>query len=86
MAVAGRPPPHWSSIRARLTKQQKREDRGKREVDYLYDAPMELAASICGYSHDRPRPKGQELKFTLLVSKTAERGLAKAIYGLFKRG
>ena len=45
--VEGAPPPELAEIRARLEAEQAAE--GTEEVDYIFDAPLQLAASVCGY-------------------------------------
>ena len=62
MSVAGTAPAEWAAIRARLTKQQDKEDKedeGEAAVDFLFDAPLELAKVLCGYRHDERWPKGK---------------------------
>jgi hypothetical protein len=43
--VQGSPPPELAEIRARLEAEQVSAE----DVDYMFEAPMELAASVCGY-------------------------------------
>ena len=48
LSVAGEPPAELTAIRARLTEQQAAEP--DEPVDFLFDAPVELAQAVCGYS------------------------------------
>ena len=46
--------PHaFEEIRARLTVEQDREGGKDAQVDCIFDIPVELAQSICGFRHDR---------------------------------
>jgi len=47
VTVEGTPPPELDDILARLRAQAEAE--GDDEVDFLFDAPQDLSASICGY-------------------------------------
>lgn len=69
MATLGKLPPEWTAIRKRLSQRQTREDRGAAEVDFMFDAPVELAKAICGYRFDEDWPKGQAPEETALVVK-----------------
>jgi hypothetical protein len=50
LSVVGSPPPSFESIRRRLTQEQEAE---AGDVDYIFDIPVEVAAAICNYRHDR---------------------------------
>ncbi len=80
MATLGKLPPEWSAIRKRLGQRQTREDRGVAEVDFMFDAPLELAKAICGYRFDEEWPKGQPPEETALVDKN-KFGLLGLIFG-----
>lgn len=80
LAVAGSPPPEWPAIVKRLTKQQDKEDAGAAEVDFLFDAPLELGDALCGYRHDRSWPKGKVPVKTVLIEKRG-RGLLGRLFG-----
>ncbi len=46
-------PGQYLAIKERLLAAQQREDEGAREVDYVFDVPLELAEAIVGFKHDR---------------------------------
>ncbi len=50
-ALEGQVPPQTGTIHDRLAEL----GRSSPDFDHLYDGPIELAASICGYRHDRFR-------------------------------
>ncbi len=61
--IRGRPPERLAEIRQRLiARQQAAGDKSR--VDYLFDAPVELAASETGYRHDRYRFDWGQPQFT----------------------
>lgn len=80
MATAGRLPAAWNAVLERASREQDEEDRKGAEVDILFDAPMELAETLCGYRHDRPWPEEQEQKMTLLAEKKGP-GLLGRLFG-----
>ncbi|HEV2816015.1 MAG TPA: hypothetical protein VGW40_02145 [Allosphingosinicella sp.] len=45
-------PPQFDGIRARLTASQAEYGERQPPVDFLFDIPVELAQSICGFRHD----------------------------------
>ncbi len=49
----GSPPRQYIAVKERLLAAQQREDEGAREVDYVFDAPLELADAVVGFKHDR---------------------------------
>lgn len=51
LSVFGSLPPSFDEIRRRLTQQQEAEAGG--DVDYTFDIPVEAAAAVCNYRHDR---------------------------------
>jgi hypothetical protein len=53
LAISGEPPAGLTEIRARLAAQQAN---GDEDVDYMFDAPLELGERTCGYRPDRPQP------------------------------
>jgi hypothetical protein len=90
--VAGGPPPELAAIHQRLSREQAEEDAGDAMTDCIFDVPVELSEVLCGYRHDRVRPEGEALVFTVLRDTTprsrrvtAGGGLFTAIAGLFKR-
>jgi hypothetical protein len=52
VSMRGQPPARIAEIRQRLAAEQ-RASGDDSHVDYLFDAPVELAASETGYRHDR---------------------------------
>ncbi len=65
-------PGPYLAIKERLLAAQQREDEGAREVDYVFDVPLELAEAIVGFKHDRVL----DSRFEVLkpVAATAGRG------------
>jgi len=53
LATQGTLPPEFEPIRIRLSAQQADNDRAEGDVDYIFDVPIELAAELTGYRHDR---------------------------------
>lgn len=51
LETTGRPPPELGPIRDHLVAKQRRQ--AGKGVDHLFDVPIELAAAICGFRHDR---------------------------------
>jgi hypothetical protein len=46
-------PKEYLSVKERLLAAQQREDENSREVDYMFDVPLELAEAIVGFKHDK---------------------------------
>jgi hypothetical protein len=59
--VEGEPPASLTAIKAALDAQAEANDQ---DVDYVFDAPLELAKAICGFRIDQVRP--QDFSFTRL--------------------
>jgi hypothetical protein len=56
-------PPQWAAIRdAQIALQKTAEP----DVDHYFDAPLELAKSICGFRHDEIGYELKDVKFTAL--------------------
>jgi hypothetical protein len=53
LAVAGSPPVLFASIQARVCAEQDAEGGEEADVDFVYEAPIELAAELTGYRHDQ---------------------------------
>ena len=70
VTVQGAPPPQFDEIRQRLQAEQATP--GNETVDYLFDLPVELAVSVCGYR------AGQTcgLKWSVLQKKAPSRNKA----------
>jgi hypothetical protein len=68
LTFTGTVPPQTQAIRDRILAMQRSEGKASR-TDHLYDIPIELAETICGFRHDRWRfPWGQPL-FTIATPK-----------------
>lgn len=80
IATAGTIPAAWASILAEANRQQDEEDATEAEVDFVYDAPMTLAAALCGYRHDQDWPEGEEPEATLLMPQKRP-GLLGRLFG-----
>lgn len=80
METAGTLPAEWPAILERLSKAQDEEDAGEAAVDYLFDAPLELAKALCGYRHDEVWPEGQEPAHEPLCEKRSP-GLMGRLFG-----
>jgi hypothetical protein len=59
-------PGNFGGIRSGLMKEQ-REQGDEPEVDFIFDIPLDLAESICGYRHDQAEYDFGEPEFTALV-------------------
>lgn len=46
-------PAQLDDIKARLLAEQDAEDADSAEVDFVFDIPLELAQSVCGFKHDQ---------------------------------
>ena len=66
LSTSGAPPTELEPIRERLSQQQYDAGGEVADVDYIFDIPVELAAAICGYRHDRLKFDWGEPKFTAL--------------------
>ena len=62
LSVSGSPPAAFQSVHQRLTQKQE----GAVGIDYIFDIPVETAASVCGYQHDRWKFEWGEPTFTRL--------------------
>jgi hypothetical protein len=78
--TAGKIPREWAAIFERTSLEQDKEDQGAAEVDLMFDAPMELAAALCGYRHDKPWPEGPQHEMTPLIAKKSP-GLIGRLFG-----
>jgi hypothetical protein len=67
LSVLGSPPKEFQSIRDSQMKQQDEEGGDEAEVDCIFEIPIETAAAICGYRHDRGRFDWGEPKFARLA-------------------
>jgi hypothetical protein len=53
LSVEGEVPEVLTDIRNQLLKRQDEAGDQKPRVDYVFDVPVQLAAELCGYRHDR---------------------------------
>src|SRR5438128_12635623 len=67
LTVDGHPPELLSQIHAQLKTLQDNAGGADANVDYIFDVPLELAAKLCGYRHDRWQFEWGEPSFTRLV-------------------
>jgi hypothetical protein len=83
LAVAGDPPPEWAAVRQHAERQQAEEDAQAAEVDFVFEAPMDLALALSGYRFDECAET--PLEFRPLVRKASgDGGLGKFFGALFK--
>lgn len=66
LVVLGSPPSIFDNVRERLSGEQEENGGENSDVDYFFDIPLETAAAICGYRHDRWKFDWGEPKFTVL--------------------
>jgi hypothetical protein len=62
--VTGEPPRQFASIHKRLADKLAAAGGDDSDVDYLFDVPVELAAKLTGFRHDRS--PGNDVKFEIL--------------------
>lgn len=65
LGMTGNMPPEFEPIRRRLIAKQQLA--GTKSVDHLFDAPVDLAAAICGFRHNQAWFKEGEPAFTEAV-------------------
>ncbi len=65
--VSGAAPPRYDAILRELISAQDQAGGQAADVDYLFDAPVELAESLTGYRHDRWKFDWGEPRFTALT-------------------
>ena len=53
LEVTGEPPPQLAAIHERLAAELAEAGGDESEVDYVFDVPVELAAELTGFRHDR---------------------------------
>jgi hypothetical protein len=53
LSTRGTLPAEFAPIKMRLNAKQDDNDRAAGNVDYIFDVPVELAAELTGYRHDR---------------------------------
>jgi hypothetical protein len=54
LEVDGSLPEQFEDIRAKCFSEQRRDDEeGDGDVDYIFEIPLEVAESVCGYKHDQ---------------------------------
>jgi hypothetical protein len=70
LKVTGTPPASFSAIQKRLMQKLVKAGGDESDVDYVFDVPVELAASLTGFRYDR---FGRGTRFEVLVSRRALR-------------
>jgi len=53
LSIGGDPPDLFRDLRDSLLKEQDDAGGEKADVDFVFDVPVQLAAELCGYRHDR---------------------------------
>ena len=71
LSVSGDPPEEFLAIKGRLFGEQEKEDAGSAEVDFVFDIPIELAASITGFRHDLWEIDGNRPEWTVIERKSS---------------
>ena len=66
LSLSGSPPVELNYIRERLSGEQQDAGGEGADVDYIFDIPVELAATVCGYRHDRWKFDWGEPRFYVL--------------------
>jgi hypothetical protein len=69
-------PGQYLAVKERLLAAQQREDEGAREVDYVFDVPLELSEVIVGFKHDRILDR----RFEILKPPAAGGGLLSRLF------
>ncbi|HWY22294.1 MAG TPA: hypothetical protein VNX26_13800 [Candidatus Acidoferrum sp.] len=71
-------PGEYLAVKERLLAARQREDEGAREVDYVFDVPLELSEAIVGFKHDRILDR----RFEILkpIAATAGGGLLSRLF------
>ena len=67
LQTEGELPAAFAGIRDRLRSEQQAAGGRKAEVDYIFDLPVELAATLTGYRHDADIPGAGAEPFEVLV-------------------
>lgn len=71
LSVSGDPPEEFPAIKDGLFGEQEKEDAGSAEVDFVFDIPIELAASITGFRHDLWEIDGHRPDWTVIERKSS---------------
>lgn len=66
LKVVGQPPDSFDSIKNEMNENQRIEDNGDREVDYIFEIPLETAKSLVGFKHDEDGANIGDKKFYVL--------------------
>ncbi len=80
---AGSPPEGFEEIQMRLTAQQAKSGGEHSDVDYIFDIPVEVAALLTGYRHDRWKFDWGEPEFTIVEGqpKPAKKSWLSQLFG-----
>ena len=66
LQVEGEPPPAFADIRERLMAEQRRAEAEARDVDYIFDIPVEMARAMTGFRYDEDNAVDEEPFETLV--------------------
>ncbi len=69
LTVSGSPPPGLPEILDRLRAEQTAAGGDGADVDFIFDVPVEVAAAVSGFRHDRWKYDWGEPRFTVLKLK-----------------
>ena len=83
LVTTGALPPDAAAVIADLQAQQAAENAGAAEVDFIFDIPLAVAASLCGFKHDVAEVDGAAPDFTVAepVGRSAGSGLMRRLFG-----
>ncbi|WP_374467932.1 hypothetical protein [Phenylobacterium sp.] len=79
VAVTGQPPPQFEEIRANAFAEQVAEGGEEAGVDMIFDIPLELSRSLCGYRPDLE--DGPELTPTRAIGQAKGGGFFARLFG-----
>ena len=74
-------PTQFDTIKSRLVDQQNAEGGEVADVDFIFDVPLELAKSICGFKHDSAVFEWGEPEFFVAEQTIEEADLPKLVDG-----
>ncbi|EKU75730.1 MULTISPECIES: hypothetical protein [Sphingobium] len=85
LSMTGDLPATFPAIRDRLFEEQKAEDAGSAEVDFIFDIPIELAQSVTGFRHDLWEMDGRRPNWSVIEPKSPPRPQHSFFKWPFKR-
>ncbi len=74
LEAEGQLPPDYEGIRRDCLAEQDAEGGDEAEVDIVFEVPLRLARSLCGFKHDEPMPAGESVSFEELKPSAANKG------------